>query len=118
MHSFPLDFTMTAAPTRRSFRVVASPTKPVRMRVGFITKTAFNGTTPTVSVGSTATANEFLNAVTPAAAGVDFATPVTRLLTADTDIYVKAAGGGSNTTGDGYVTLTLEEINVSVPTLQ
>lgn len=83
------------------------------MRLGFITKTAFNGTTPTVSVGSTTTANEFLNAVTPAAIGVDYATPVTRLLVADTDIYAKAGGGGSNTAGDGFITLTLAEMNVT-----
>ena len=85
------------------------------MRVGFLTKTAFNGTTPTVSVGSTTTANEFLSAVTPAAAGLDYGTPVTKLLTTDTDIYAIFAGGGSNTTGEGYVTLHLEEVNVAEP---
>lgn len=115
-HSFPLAYTGTTA--AKKMTVVASVAKPVRMRVGFITKTAFNGTTPTISVGNTSTSNEYLSAVTPAAAGVEFTTPVTRLLTADTDIYAKAAGGGSNTTGEGYVTLDLIEINVETPTNQ
>lgn len=110
VHSFPITFASTTA--AKKFRILASPTKPVRARIGFLTKTAFNGTTPTVSVGSTSTANEYLSAITPAAANVDFATPVTRLLTADTDIYAKAGGGGSNTTGEGYVTLDLVELNV------
>jgi hypothetical protein len=116
LHSFPLAYTDTVA--AKKVTIVASTKKPIRVRIGFITKTAFDGTTPTVSVGTTSTANELLNGVTPAGAGVDFATPVTRLLTADTDIYAKAAGGGSNTVGDGFVTLTIEEINVLIPTNQ
>jgi hypothetical protein len=71
VHSIPLDYTKTTA--LKKFLIKASATSPVRARFGFITNVAFNGTTPTVSVGSSVAANEFLSAITPAAAATEFA---------------------------------------------
>jgi hypothetical protein len=113
VHSIPLDFSKTVA--AKKFLIKASATQPVRARFGFITGTAFNGTTPTVSVGSTSAANEYLSAITPAAANTEFGTPVTKLLTADTIVYAKAGGGGGNTAGTGFILITLDEINVLEP---
>lgn len=112
VQSFPVAYTNTTA--KKVITLRATALKPVRVKGFFITTTAFNGTSPTLSLGTDATPTEWLNAITPAAVGAAPAVASTaeRIITADTDVYIKAGGGGSNTTGAGYLVLETSEMNV------
>src|SRR4051812_14348960 len=87
-HAIPYDYTnfTTAA---KVLSIIASTDKPVLMRVGQCTKTAFAGTTPTINIGTTTpAANEFAS-ITPSAAGQGTMSTTLRRLEANTDIYIK-----------------------------
>jgi hypothetical protein len=106
------------APTK-FLRIQASPAKPIVISLGFVVqKTAFNGTAPQISIGSSATAPgpadifPLTNIAVPTLNGVSSSLG-SRSITSDMDLYVQQPLAAGATTGEGCVILDVTELNVS-----
>ena len=107
-------FTITDGTAKKIFTIKASTTIPVVAEFFMATVTAFNaGTTNKFSVGTTSAATEIINVTNPPAAAAASAS-TTKVLTADTDIYVQyTQSGTAATTGAGAIVAKIYTLNLT-----
>lgn len=118
--SYPIA-ALTSTTATIFMRVMASAQAPVIVEAQVVVLTADSGSTPTISVGVTATATEIINGASTAtgATGGTFLPASNavgkRILIADTDLYFKQGG---TPTGDGvtYILLKIYGVNTSTIT--
>lgn len=108
VQSFKVRFNETTATKKLTLQ--ASALKPVLVRITLAAIVGISGASPEISLGTTSTATEWLNAVTTlplAGVGVMQATPY--VITSNKDVYVKI--GGVATAGELFVVLETMELN-------
>lgn len=111
----------TSTTATKWLRIKASAEKPAVLNAQLAVTTLDGGTSPTMSLGVSATATELINAASTATAGVGGTfLPASNavgkyILFQDTDIYYKQ-GGTPNGTGATVLILSVHDVN-SDPTL-